>query len=429
MTEITKGSDKIIPYKMLLEVLRNTRELADQILPENILQSLKIGIDKIEKVITRYITKADNGSPVVGYHFSLPSEFLNCYDIVPVCIEGTSYFLSTLLSQGVEKYYDIMANWGHPFHTCTSQKGSMGMTLENLFKFDAIITPTSPCDCTIASYPFFKEKQGFPLVIVDMPFLHEEKSYIYYANQLRMSLDKLGNIIGQQPDYRRLATSIELENEANRVKLEIFELLKSKPCPIDNMFNAVSAGASIFISGTPENLLFYQEMYEITKRRYKNKLYYGGIEKVRSIWPYMITFFSVDLLEWLNMNLGLSVLFDIFNYNFSEPINTKSDLDTLFYGMARKSFNFPMVKQSTQFYEPFIENCVQLARDFNADCFIYTQSIACKQFGSLPTILREVLKEEVGIPTLIIEFDAGDARMTSIKTFKEKIKLFAQTLL
>ena len=129
------------------------------------------------------------------------------------------------------------------------------------------------------------------------------------------------------------------------------------------------------------------------------------------------------------MNLGLSVLFDIFNYNFSDPINTKSDLETLFYGMARKSFNFPMVKQSTQFYEPFIENCVQFARDFNANCFIYTQSIACKQFGSLPTILREVLKEEVDIPTLIIEFDAGDERMTSIKTFKQKIEMFTSTLL
>ncbi|MFW9950573.1 MAG: 2-hydroxyacyl-CoA dehydratase [Candidatus Thorarchaeota archaeon] len=429
MVETKRGSDKIIPYKMLLEVMKNTRQLADQILPEGVLQSLKIGIDKIEKVITQYIIKADNGYPVVGYHFSLPSEFLNCFDIVPVCIEGTSYLLSTLLSHGVEEYYDIMANWGHPFHTCTSQKGSMGMTLEDLFNFDAVIAPTSPCDCTIASYPFFKEHKGFPLVLIDMPFLHEEKSYNYYANQLRISLEKLGNIIDQKPDYKRLNESIELENEANRVKLELFELIKSTPCPIDNMFNAVSAGTSIFISGTPENLSFYQEMYKIAKSRYKKNLYYGGVEKIRSIWPYMITFFSVDLLEWLNMNLGLSILFDIFNYNFSDPIDTKSDLETLFYGMARKSFNFPMVKQSTQFYEPFIENCVQLAREFDVDCFIYTQSIACKQFGSLPTILREVLKEEVGIPTLIIEFDAGDARMTSIKTFKERIKLFTQTLL
>jgi benzoyl-CoA reductase/2-hydroxyglutaryl-CoA dehydratase subunit BcrC/BadD/HgdB len=305
----------------------------------------------------------------------------------------------------------------------------MGMTLEDLFQFDAIIAPTSPCDCTIASYPFFKEIKNVPLVILDMPYIHNEESYEYYADQLKRGLEKVGKIIGQEPNYEKLSKAIEIENKVNQIKLDIFELIKASPCPIDNMFNAVSAAASIFISGSQENLIYYQEMYKIFKQRYKKGLYYGGTEKIRTIWPYMITFFSVDLLEWLNRNLGLSVLFDIFNYNFADPINIKSDLDTLYYDMAKKAYQWPMVKQSTQFYDPFIEDCVKMAKDFNADCFIYTQSIACKQFGSIPTLLREALKEEAGIPTLLIEFDAGDARMTSIKTFKQKIEFFINTLL
>jgi hypothetical protein len=122
------------------------------------------------------------------------------------------------------------------------------------------------------------------------------------------------------------------------------------------------------------------------------------------------------------------VLFDIFNYNFTEPINTKSDLDAMFLGMAKKGMHFPMVRQSTEFFDPFIEYCIDFAHEFSADCFIYTQSIACKQFGSVPQLLREALKEELGIPMLLIEFDAGDGRMTSLKKFKEKISLFMETL-
>jgi len=122
-------------------------------------------------------------------------------------------------------------------------------------------------------------------------------------------------------------------------------------------------------------------------------------------------------------------LFDIFNYNFFDPIDTSSDLETLFYGMAKKGMSWPMIKQSTDFYYPFIDDCLKMAKEFKADCFIYTQSLACKQFGSIPKILREALMDELGIPTLIIEFDVGDARMTSLKMFKEKISLFAQTLL
>lgn len=423
-----ENQNRIIPYRMLLNATSTTRELVEQILPENGVPSMKIGLEKLEFVLESSIKKAEDGLPIVGYHFSFPREYLQCFDCVPICVEGTSYFLAAFLEGGSEKYYDLMHHYGHPFHTCTSQKGTMGMTLDNLFKFDSLITPSAPCDCTIASYPFFKYEKDIPLVLMDLPFLREEKSYLYYADQLKTGLIKLGEIIGQEPDFHKLKKAIELENQVNKLKLEIFELIKATPSPISNLYNAISAGLSIFIAGTPENLSYYEQMLEIVKRRYKNKEHYGGEEKIRSIWPYLITFFSIDLMEWLDRELGLSVLFDIFNYNFYDPINTKSDLNTMFYGMSRKAMGLPMVRQSTEFFGPFIEYCVNFAKDFSADCFIYTQSIACKQFGSVPQLLREALKEEVRIPMLFIEFDAGDARMTSLKSFKEKISMFTQTI-
>ncbi len=423
-----ENQNRIIPYRMLLNATSTTRELVKQILPENGVPPMKVGLEKLEFVLESSIKKAEDGLPIVGYHFSFPPEYLQCFDCVPICVEGTSYFLAAFLEGGSEKYYDLMHHYGHPFHTCTSQKGTMGMTLDNLFKFDSLITPSAPCDCTIASYPFFKYEKDIPLVLMDLPFLREEKSYIYFADQLKTGLIKLGEIIGQEPDFHKLKKAIELENQVNKLKLEIFELIKATPSPISNLYNAISAGLSIFIAGTPENLSYYEQMLDIVKRRYKNKEHYGGEEKIRSIWPYMITFFSIDLMEWLDRELGLSVLFDIFNYNFYDPINTKSDLNTMFYGMSRKAMGLPMVRQSTEFFGPFIEYCVNFAKNFSADCFIYTQSIACKQFGSVPQLLREALKEEVRIPMLLIEFDAGDARMTSLKSFKEKISMFTQTI-
>ncbi|MFX1568311.1 MAG: 2-hydroxyacyl-CoA dehydratase [Promethearchaeota archaeon] len=420
--------NRIIPYRILLNATSATNELVEKILPINGIPSLRIGLQELEIVLNSYINKAEEGLPIVGYHFSFPAEYLQCFDCVPVCVEGTSYFLATFLEGGSEKYYDLMHNYGHPFHTCTSQKGTMGMTLDDLFRFDTLITPTAPCDCTIASYPFFKYEKKIPLVILDMPYTREEKTYEYYADQLKMGIIKLGKIIGQEPDFNKLKKAIEIENQVNKLKLEIFELIKATPSPISNFYNAISAALPIFISGTPENLSFYRQMLQIVEKRYKRKEHYGGEEKIRSIWPYMITFFSIDLMEWLDRELGCSVLFDIFNYNFYDSIDTNSDLDTMFYGMSRKSMGLPMVKQSTEFYGPFIEQCIDFAKNFSTDCFIYTQSIACKQFGSMPQLLREALKDELGIPMLLIEFDAGDARMTSLESFKEKIRFFTQTL-
>ena len=335
----------------------------------------------------------------------------------------------TLLINGVEKYYDIIGNWGHPFHTCSAQKGAMGMSLENLYQFDAIITPTAPCDSTCASYPFFKYEKNFPLIIADMPFLHGEKSYKYYAEQLKLSLSNLGEVIGQEPNFARMRKALEAENEVSKLRMELFDLIKAVPSPIENIFNPISAASTIFLSGTPENISFYRRMLEIAKTRYKNNEHHGGEEKIRSIWPYMVTFFDISLCEWLDRKLGMSVLLDIFNYNLSDPIDTKSDLDTVFNGMARKAMSWPMIKQSTDFYYPFLDDCIKMAKDFSADCFVYTQSIACKQFGGVPQLLREALMDEVGIPMLVIDFDVGDARMTSTQAFKDKISMFVQTLL
>jgi benzoyl-CoA reductase/2-hydroxyglutaryl-CoA dehydratase subunit BcrC/BadD/HgdB len=424
-----KPKNRIIPYQMLYEAINGTQELVEGILPDHGIPSLRLGLKHIRSVMNDFINRSEEGLPIIGHHFSLPTEFLYAFDCVPVCIEATSYLLSALLPDGSEPYYDLITHWGHPFHTCSSQKGTMGMTLDDLFRFDAIITPTAPCDNTYASYPFFQYYKKIPVITPDLPFLKEEKSYSYHGNQIKLGLEELGKVIGQEPDYEKLKKAIEIENKVTKTQLEIFELKKATPCPVENMFNAMAAAAAIYLSGRPEKIKFYDEMLEIAKKRYKLKEHHAGEEKIRSIWPYMIIFFDLSLCEWLDREIGMSILFDIFNYNFADPININSTVEDLLYGMGKKTMEAPMVKQSAEFYYPFIDQCVQLAKDFSADCYVFTSHLGCKQFGSVPQILREALRDEVGIPMLLIDLDVGDKRMTSEKIIKDKIKLFAQTLL
>jgi len=429
MANRTELENRIIPYKMLLESTSTMLELADRILSDTAMPSLITGLQKLEITLENCIEKAGEGLPIVGYHFSLPSEYLHSYDCVPVCIESVSFMLAAMLPEGgIHKYFDMINNYGHPYHTCSAQKGLMGMTLDDLIQFDAIITPTAPCDNTCASYPFFELKKKFPVIIIDMPFMHDEVSYEYCGEEVRRGLEEIGKIIGQEPDYEKMKKSILIENKVTQTMMEIFELKKAIPCPVENMSNAMSAAAQIFMAGTQEKVDFYDDVLSISKNRLKEGIHHSSEEKVRSIWPYMLTFFSLDMCEWFDRHVGMSILFDVFNYNFADPIDISSE-DRMFYGMGRKIMQFPMTRQSSQFYYPFIEECVQYAKDFSADCFIYTSSIACKQFGSVPQILREALKEEVGIPMLIIDLDVADPRITNAKKVKEKILNFIDTLL
>ena len=44
-------------------------------------------------------------------------------------------------------------------------------------------------------------------------------------------------------------------------------------------------------------------------------------------------------------------------------------------------------------------------------------------------ILKEALREELGIPMLIIDLDVGDERLTNINIVRDKISMFTQTLM
>lgn len=432
MVNAKRLEDRVIPLQVLYEALDTTENLVTGILPEDEVPALNIGVSCIKSAVKDFIKKAEEGLPIVGHHFAFQTEYLYCFDLVPVCLEGISYITSCLFPHGVERYIDIIRDgFGHPFHTCSSQKGAMGMTLDKLFQFDAIITPTAPCDNTYASYPFFKYHEHIPLLLPDLPFLHEEKSFYYYADQIKKSLYDLGKVIGQEPDFEKMKKHLEIENKVNSLRMEIFELKKARPNPVSNLFNAFAAAAAIYLAGRSELVDFYEKNLKVAKYNYEHGLRTGHDttgEKIRSIWPYMLVFFSLETLEWLDRTIGMSVLFDIFNYNFSDNINTSNE-DDMFLGMAKKGMYFPMMKQSTDFYDSFLEDCVRLAKEYQADCFIFTAHIGCKQFGSVPQILREALREEVGIPMLIIDMDVGDERMTNIKLIRDKIKLFSQTLL
>ncbi len=382
--------------------------------------------DKIEKL--------RNGSPLLGTHFAFPSEIFAVFDVVPICFESLSYIKSAMFAEGTEKYYDKATAWGHPYHTCSSQKGVMGMALErDYLDIDLIAIPTAPCDNTVASYQWFSEVKDIPLFVADMPYYHDERGVNYYAGELKRMIEDLGEFLGQEPDYKRLKQAISYSSNAIKYQGEINDLRAAKPCPVESMFNPVGACVQNFFAGREEKEIFYREVLEDAKKKVTNGQFAGGgglaEEKIRSYWPYMSIFFEIELCEWLERDLGMSIVSDVFNHFFFDPIPANASIDEMVRGLALQSMEYPMIRQGETFANLFLEDSLFLAQKFQAECAIFTAHIGCKQSLSVIELIREALREELGIPMLTLELDIGDKRMTSIETIKKKISEFTQTLM
>ena len=100
MVNKTELENRIVPYKMLLESTSTMLELADRILSDTAMPSLISGLKGLESTLQDVIERAGEGLPIVGYHFALPSEYLNAFDCVPICIESVSFMLAAMLPVG-----------------------------------------------------------------------------------------------------------------------------------------------------------------------------------------------------------------------------------------------------------------------------------------------------------------------------------------
>ena len=87
--------NRIIPYRMLLEATSTMLELADTILPDTAIPSLIYGLRGLESSLADYIQMAKEGLPIIGHHFSFPTEFLYAFECVPVCVEAVSFLYLT----------------------------------------------------------------------------------------------------------------------------------------------------------------------------------------------------------------------------------------------------------------------------------------------------------------------------------------------
>lgn len=418
-----------LPVELLQYACIDTYDLVDRVLPENQLPILRSFLRQHIAFFERNVQKARDGYPVIATHFAHANEIFAVFDAAIFIVEASPYFLSALLPNGSEPWYDAANSRGHPYHTCTAQKGPLAMIMEDHLDVDVFVTPSGPCDNNVATYQYYSNRKHIPLVIADVPTSRfDDRGYEYYANELRLEVERVADIINQEPDWSRLQPAVAYQTEAQEYLDQINEMRRLKPCPVESMANPLITGALSFLAGQPEKVQFFKETAEIVRNRVKRHESRPGEEHFRSVWPYMSVFFNIGFSEWMDRELGMTQLTDIFNNLLVEP-SYSTDLDAIILDLAKQNMNYPMMRQSEGFLDYIIEDFTWAAKHYGADCAIFTVHLGCKQSVSAAQLLREAFRDDLGIPMLALEIDVGDKRFMSIETVKQEMTEFTKTIL
>ncbi|MFA4911463.1 MAG: 2-hydroxyacyl-CoA dehydratase family protein [Desulfobacteria bacterium] len=367
--------------------------------------------------------------PVAWYFFLLTPELFRAMDIAPFSGEYAGSVISSF-PEGIIKYMEL-AEQHVPDSLCAINKYTLGAALSGDFPYPDMLIHIAahPCDSASIVYPVLAEYLGVPQFCLDTPYLDDEKSHRYFASQFSKLISFLEEQTNQKLDFDRLRQVVEYSNQAQEYVLKANELRKEVPCPISSRSSATAAGAILGLAGTPFLVDWYKKQYEMALERVQRNEGALPEEKLRVAMIWSSTFFDLGVLEWMEREYGAVVVMDLLNLWINEPIEDTSSLSKIVHGLASKTLKAPMGRHGRGPVDTLLEEVVGICRDYKADVAIFAGHVGCKYGWASAKLLKDAIKEEVGIPTLFFDFDAYDPRVASSETIKAKIEQFFDTYL
>lgn len=371
---------------------------------------------------------------VVIHPFNFPPEILHAMEVAPIFIE----FLSTLASLAPDKYPDNVFQYldhgyetGLPGTLCAGQLGGAGALLYGDWPKPDLILSGAPgfCDVNSKLLEYTARTLDVPLLHVDMSAYHDDRAMSYYRHSFRDVIARLEEFTGKKLDPEKLRSAVENSNKVIELYNEISGLQAAVPSPIPNLYAFLNVGIKFTVGGRPEAIPVFEAVLNSAKKKMKKGEGALPNEKVRCLMLYTSIYFDDSFNDWLEEN-GVALIMDILSYFPLSPVDTSST-DGMIDGLADMALNFPMARQMKGPLDGpggWAEDMVFLARKYKADCCIFSGNPACKRAHGSLRLLTDRLKKEVGIPTLNLEADSWDRRVTSMPAIKERITDFLEVI-
>ena len=374
----------------------------------------------------------DNGKKVAFIPFNCSPEIFYALDMIPVGVEVLNTF-GIILEEGLNSYLDLAVERGLPDTMCSAQRGVVGMLEAGVLgKPDLLINGAlGGCDPNSKIFEYMGEKFNIPTLFLDVPYYQDQRSLDYYTDGYKQLVEALEELSGNKLDEDRLREVCDLSNQCTEIFMEITEMKRMIPNPVPNYYNANHLAQKLTSVGTPEALDFYKTALEVCRERMEKGAHVFPEEKIRFMMMYTGIYFDQGIHYWFQEEIGVSYIMDLLvSYDFNPIIDT-TNMDTMLAGLAKGMLNLPMTRQlkgSWDMPASWLDDLLYYVDTYKADCLVFTGHSACKQVWGMYRLVADEIKKQLGVPSLRLEGDGWDSRVSSMKVIKEQMSEFFETL-
>jgi len=409
-------------------------------------KSMIIQKEMIGKLFKDLSTAKETGKKVV-YTF-VPgnlSELIHAFDMLPVYPEINA------LQSGMRKksggYIKEAENFGHSEDVCTyvkcdigmMLKGNIGPTGEKIPEPDLLLLSYTGCFTFLKWFESLEDLYpGVEIAMLHTPYQKDgiitKEMTEYMVKQLKDEvIPKMEKVSGKKFDETKLKGILENSVKAENLIVDIFDTPKNVPTPIDAYFAGVYYIGPINIGfrGTPEAVIYYEELYKEIQERIRlglgpitpegelkdeqYRLVVEGPPNWTSFREFWKLFYDLGAVIVASSYTKVGGTYDLgFRHNPDKPLES----------LAEYCMNCYTNLNLTQRVD-LLEKCIT---DYHADGFLINSIKSCNSFSAGQLLMMRKIEEKLEVPVGFIESDLVDPRYFSYANIKNRLESFFQML-
>ena len=392
------------------------------------------GIRELLRGVSIYMEKlvdaVDRNHPFIWYNLGFNSELIYAFDTVfPTPIEAFGAMHNILGDVNVTlDLIDTAEAAGVPSDCCSADRIGAGTLHKNLYPEPCCtIGINTPCDAQVLATQVMADISRKPFFVLDVPYYRDDRSVKHLAAQLEELIPFIEEHSGLKLDWDRLREACELSNQMTEAIWEWLEWRKQVPCTQSSKLVSLTLILQIMFAGTQEGVDIARALLREARERTLRKERFFE-ERVRAVWYQDPVWTDMQIYDWFERDLGLTVPIDVFGYYAQDAIIDTKTPESMLYGLARKMCNcHPMARQFRSDIDVYINDFLHIHEAWNADCGIFAGHIACKHAWGGIGLLKEACRK-ADIPLLIFEFDMFDPRITPYEDIFFQVERFVNEI-
>lgn len=389
------------------------------------LKSEEMYYELVLKYFNRIMTARENQRPIVGHTVMSPTEIFYAMDLAPMSLENVACMQAILLNK-YEDYLGTARGFGLAPETCSAHRMLAGACLNQAITSpDMIVWTNQVCDNTAKSGDALMDIYGIPGFFLDRPYKYTEEGVRYFVSQMEELVRFLEEKTGRKLDYDKLREAVRLSGQVIDIYREIYELRRARPAPMRNRNLMNQNTIEGLFSGAPEAVTFMEQVRDQIKA---NVVAGKGVvdkERYRLLFLFLPPFYELKILDWLERDHGaVSVMEPFISYYAPGEMDPDNPMESI----ARKSFYRHTAQPMHGPSDAFVNDTLRIAKEFEADGAVYFAHIGCRQACALIRVLKDRLRDELDVPTLVIDVDIMDPSLSSGAEIRDKFENFFEIL-